>query len=467
MIPIPLAEIAAAAGALAPDGERITSSELVTGVVTDNRQVQSGNIFVAIAGERINGNNFAADALNRGAVAVLSSEPAQAQVSPGRLLVVPEPIPAVGKIARYALAAVRKVSQPDVVAITGSVGKTTTKDLLATLLASRGPIIAPPGSFNNELGLPLTVLRADADTRTLVLEMGADHIGNLDYLTSIAPPNISVVLAVARAHLGEFGGIDNVARAKQELVTNTPETGTVVLNLDDPRVAAMASSARARIWHFSASGNPEADVFATEVAVDDTARASFILHTPHGIASVKLQLVGQHHVANALAAAAVADLLGIDIAEIAEKLSVSGPASAHRMDVKKLGAYTVIDDSYNANPDSMRAALDATAKLAGGNRKIAVLGSMLELGADSATEHEALGQHVVQSGVSVLIGVGTEMCAAIAAAEADGVAAHYCETAADATALLTSILRPSDVILLKGSHGSGVWQVADALAKES
>ncbi|MDO5025576.1 MAG: UDP-N-acetylmuramoyl-tripeptide--D-alanyl-D-alanine ligase [Trueperella sp.] len=467
MIPIPLADIARAAAALAPDGTPITSAVPVTGVVTDNRQVERGNIFVAIAGERVNGNKFAADALNRGAAAVLSSEPLQAQIPADRLLVVPEPVAAVGKIARYVLAEVRKVAQPDVVAITGSVGKTTTKDLLATLLAGRGPIIAPPGSFNNELGLPLTVLRTDAATRTLVLEMGADHIGNLDYLTAIAPPNISVVLAVARAHLGEFGGIENVARAKQELVTNTPADGTVVLNLDDPRVAAMASAAQAQVRYFSATGNPDAAIRATEVAVDAAARASFILHTPHGVAPVQLQLVGEHHVSNALAAAAVADILGIDIAEIAEKLSASGPASAHRMDVKALGECTVVDDSYNANPDSMRAALAATAKLAAGHRQIAVLGSMLELGADTLAEHEALGRYVAQSGISVLIGVGEQMQAATAIAETSGVEVHNCETAPDATALLTSILHPGDVILLKGSHGSGVWQIADALAKES
>ncbi|MFC2267555.1 MAG: Mur ligase family protein, partial [Peptidiphaga sp.] len=260
MIPVKLAAVAEDCGGRfhRRAGTAVTD-EAVRGLETDTRRLSEGEVFAAIKGERVDGASLAGQALAAGAVAVVTADPQAASASgapPERLVVVDDVQAAVGRLAAANLERARRTGNPDlrVVAVTGSVGKTTTKDLLAGLLSSRGPVVAPPGSFNNELGLPLTVLRTGADTASLVLEMGADHVGNIDYLTSIAPPDVSAVLAVARAHLGEFGGIDNVARAKSELVSGTREGGTVVLNADDERVAAMASKARGPVVTFSAAG---------------------------------------------------------------------------------------------------------------------------------------------------------------------------------------------------------------------
>jgi UDP-N-acetylmuramoyl-tripeptide--D-alanyl-D-alanine ligase len=471
MIPVTLAQVVAdcnaiSAGEIPPEiaGEQISS------LTVDTRTVSAGAVFAAIKGARVNGSELAGAALSAGARAVITAEPAVAVDSgadPARVIAVDDVETAIGALARANLERVRRTGNPDlkVVAVTGSVGKTTVKDLLAALLEERGPIIAPPGSFNNELGLPITVLRADADTATLVLEMGADHVGNIDYLTSIAAPDAAAVLIVARAHLGEFGGIDNVALAKSELVRGTREGGTVVLNADDPRVADMARFARGPVITFSASGR--GDVAARDVEVGPDGRASFTLVTPSGEAAVKLRLVGEHHVANALAAAAIAHSLGIATPRIASTLSAIGPASPHRMDVFDTDGVTVIDDSYNANPDSMRAGLTALERLGQGRRKIAVLGEMLELGEASAAEHEAIGVFAASVGVEHLVTMGGEAQPLAAAASGEGLTVAEAAGPEGALTALTAILAPGDVVLLKGSHGSGVWKVADSMREES
>ena len=433
MIPVKLAAVAEDCGGRfhRRAGTAVTD-EAVRGLETDTRRLSEGEVFAAIKGERVDGASLAGQALAAGAVAVVTADPQAASASgapPERLVVVDDVQAAVGRLAAANLERARRTGNPDlrVVAVTGSVGKTTTKDLLAGLLSSRGPVVAPPGSFNNELGLPLTVLRTGADTASLVLEMGADHVGNIDYLTSIAPPDVSAVLAVARAHLGEFGGIDNVARAKSELVSGTREGGTVVLNADDERVAAMASK---------------------------------------GAWPVTLRLVGEHHVANALAAAAVARALGVDPRQAASALGRHGAASPHRMDVFEAGGATVIDDAYNANPDSMRAGLRGLERIGAGRRKLAVLGEMLELGGESEAEHASLGEEVGRAGVSLLACLPGTRALSQAAADA-GVGVHDAPDAADALAWLRATLAPGDAVLLKGSHGSGVWRIADALREET
>ncbi|MPV37086.1 UDP-N-acetylmuramoyl-tripeptide--D-alanyl-D-alanine ligase, partial [Georgenia subflava] len=412
MITMTLAEVAAATGGhpAAPVGDGAPD---VTGeVVADSRQAGPGALFAAFVGERVDGHDFVVGALDAGAAGALVSRPEQvilAGADAARLVVVDDVAAALGALARHVLAELRRRRDPadplHVVAVTGSFGKTTTKDLLAGLVAPLGERIAPPGSFNNEIGLPLTVLRARESTRTLVLEMGADRVGNLDYLTSVAPPDVAVVLAVGRAHLGEFGGIDNVARAKSELVAGLVPAGTAVLNADDPRVMAMAGLAPGRVLTFGL--DESADVRATGVTVDDRGRAAFELHTPAGTADVALALVGEHHVHNALAATAVALHLGVDLAAVATALAGAGAASPHRMDVRERSdGVTVIDDSYNANPDSVRAGLRALVGMAGGRRTVAVLGEMLELGTDSAAEHAAVGAEAARLGVDIVLAVG-------------------------------------------------------------
>ncbi len=465
MIPVTLAQLARDC-----DGQVVgTPTTEIRDLTTDTRAITSGAIFAAIKGARVDGASLAGEALQKGASAILTSDPVTAVAcgaKPEDVVVVDDVQAAIGKLARENLRRVRESGNPDVkvVAVTGSVGKTTTKDLLAALLAERGPIIAPPGSFNNELGLPLTVLRADETTATLVLEMGADHIGNIDYLTSIARPDAAAVLIVARAHLGEFGGIENVALAKSELVTGTAPGGPVILNADDSRVAAMAELAAGPVTTFSRFAH--ADVRACDIRLDDTGRASFTLVTPVGEAPVALQLVGEHHVTNALAAASISLALGIELDHIAQVLSTTGPASPHRMDVRDLRGITMIDDAYNGNPDSMRAGIAALARLGNGRRKIAVLGAMLELGDESASEHAALAPVLQQAGIDLLICVGGGVEALSDAATAQDIDVVNTATSDEALALLDTVLVTGDVVLLKGSNGSGVWKIADALVGE-
>lgn len=475
--------IAASQAADTPSAE-LPAQVIIRGVVTDNRAVKEGDLFVAIAGERVDGNTFAGDALKRGAAGVMTEDASAALAAgadPQRLIVVDNVYAALGNLAREQLKLVRKHGRKDftVIAVTGSVGKTTTKDLLGALLAQRGSAIVPPGSFNNELGLPLTVLRADETTATLILEMGAGARGDLAYLTSIAPPDISIVLIVARAHLGFMGGIEAVAKAKQELVEHTREGGIVVLNADDKRVTAMslAAPARTRVKYFSAhtqalpsetesihSGiEQHADLYASDITLDTEGHASFTLHAPNGNTSVTLALVGEHHVTNALAAASVAYELGVSLSEIARILNQTGPISEHRMNVTKHHDVTLIDDSYNANPDSVRAGIDAAVHIAAGRRVVAVLGQMAELGEVSAQEHLALGEYASAAGIDRLVAVGDGVENLIEGAREAGIAEaeHICLD--EAARFVQSIIASGDVILVKGSHSSGVWCVADAL----
>ncbi|MCF2705684.1 UDP-N-acetylmuramoyl-tripeptide--D-alanyl-D-alanine ligase [Arcanobacterium haemolyticum] len=463
MIPVTLAELAGDANAhVAAHG-----AEIVGGVSTDTRTLRAGDVFVAIQGERVDGASLAGKALDAGACAVLTSNPDVAIASGAtedRLVVVDDVIRALGDIARGNLVRARQAN-PDlqVVAVTGSVGKTTTKDLLADVLAERGPIIAPPGSFNNELGLPLTVLRADGSTATLVLEMGADHIGNISYLTRIAPPDLGVVLIVARAHLGEFGGIENVAKAKSEMVTGVRDGGSVVLNADDERVVAMAGLASGSVRTFSAAGDSSADVWASDVTIDDDGHASFLLHSDGTSEPVHLGLIGAHHVGNALAAASVARELGLPLSHIARTLSHASPASPHRMAVSDYAGMRIIDDSYNANPDSMRAGISGLGVLGHGRRRVAVLGTMLELGEASDHEHAALAPLLQEAGVDILLCVGEGTASLSSASRELGIETHDATDWTSALAILDTVSRSGDVILLKGSNGSGVWKIADAL----
>ena len=481
MLPTTLDRVAAQAGGTmygeAEAGAESAAEVSVLGVTSDSRKVTPGDLFVAIAGERVDGNTLATQALCAGAVAVMSQDPqaaVAAGAAPARVIAVADVYQALGRLAHAQLEQLRALpeSKLKVVAVTGSVGKTTTKDLLREVLSARGPIIAPPGSFNNELGMPLTVLRANADTATLVLEMGTGNPGDLAYLTDIAEPDVAIELIVARAHLGFLGGIDAVAAEKQVLVERTREDGAVILNGDDPRVAAMSAAARGPVTYFSTRGHNlengrEAGVYATDISVDSGGHPHFTLHTPEGTAPVALALVGEHNVHNALACAGAAHALGIPIAQVAQVLSDSGPGSAHRMAVHELGCITLIDDSYNANPDSMRAGISAAMHIGAGRPVIALLGEMAELGDHSLAEHRALGKYLGQSGLQALVAVASDesdvMEQLAQAAQESGVKRVQLTTSDDAERFLQSFLAPGAVVFIKGSHCSGVWQIAESL----
>ncbi len=491
MIALTVAEVAdIVGGTLADISPAEAARTVITGTVEfDSRAVGSGSLFLALPGARSDGHDHAAAAVAAGAVAVLAARP----VGVPAIVVQPQAgdvsasvlehdrdgsgaavLAALGKLA--AAVAARLVADGlTIIGVTGSSGKTSTKDLLAAVLAPLGQVIAPPGSFNNELGHPWTVLRATEDTDFLVLEMSARHPGNIAALAAIAPPGIAVVLNVGTAHLGEFGSREIIAQTKSELPQAVPASGVVVLNVDDTAVAAMANQTAARVVRVSRTSGA-ADVWATDVILDDLARARFTLH--HGDAEpvpVQLAVFGDHQVSNALCAAAVAFECGATGAQVAAALAAAGPTSPSRMDVvTRADGVTVINDAYNANPDSMRAGLQALAWMArpesGGRRRRswAVLGEMAELGDDTISEHDRIGRLVVRLDVSrlVVVGTGRALGAMHQGAVMEGswgAEATRVDDADAALALLRAELGPGDVVLVKASNSAGLAALARSL----
>ncbi|WP_432954770.1 UDP-N-acetylmuramoyl-tripeptide--D-alanyl-D-alanine ligase [Micromonospora haikouensis] len=459
MIPLTLAEVAEAVGG------RLVAAEptaRVTGPVEfDSRKAGPGALFVAFPGEKVDGHDYAAAAVAAGAVAVLGTR----EVPGVPMVLVGDALDAMGRLAR---AVVDRLPALTVIGLTGSSGKTTTKDLIAQLTARLGPTVAPPGSFNNELGHPWTALQADADTRFLVLEKGARGVGHVRYLCEVVPPRISVVLNVGVAHLGEFGSVENIALAKGELVESLPADGLAVLNADDPLVDAMAARTAARVVRYGEAAH--ADVRAVDVTLDGRGRAAYTLVTPEGSAAVRLGLTGRHQVSNSLAAAAVARELGMPLAELAAALGELGLVSTRRMDVfERPDGVTVIDDSYNANPASTAVALRALAGMRGAGRAVAVLGYMAELGEYERQGHLEVGRLAAELGVDRLLVVGEPAApiheGATAVEDWGGKSVLLTDQAA-AVEVLRSELRAGDVVLVKGSRYR-TWEVADALRADA
>ncbi|MCX5334795.1 MULTISPECIES: UDP-N-acetylmuramoyl-tripeptide--D-alanyl-D-alanine ligase [unclassified Streptomyces] len=456
MIALSLAEIASVVGGQTHDIP--DPSVQVTGsVVRDSREVEPGSLFVAFVGERVDGHDFAEQVVASGAVAVLASRPVGVPA-----IVVDDVQKALGALARHV---VRRLGAT-LVALTGSAGKTSTKDLIAQVLQRKAPTVWTPGSLNNEIGLPLTALSATDETRFLVLEMGARGVGHIRYLTDLTPPKIGLVLNVGTAHIGEFGGREQIAQAKGEIVEGLPEDGTAVLNADDPLVRAMASRTKAKVILFGESD--EADVRAENVRLTDTGQPSFRLRTPSGASDVTMRLYGEHHVSNALAAAAVAHELGMSAEEIATALSEAGSLSRWRMEVtERPDGVTVVNDAYNANPESMRAALRALAAMGRGRRTWAVLGKMAELGDEALAEHDAVGRLAVRLNVSKLVAVGGREASWLQLGAYNegswGEESVHVSDAQAAVDLLRSQLRPGDVVLVKASRSVGLESVATAL----
>ncbi|OLF05446.1 UDP-N-acetylmuramoyl-tripeptide--D-alanyl-D-alanine ligase [Actinophytocola xinjiangensis] len=480
MIPLTLAEVAAATGGRT---HRAEGAEVVTGTVEfDSRQVGPGGLFVALPGERVDGHDYAATALARGAVAVLAAREVD-----GPAVIVPPAGDAhersvaltgdtdgsgaavLAGLAALARTVVDRLAAGGltVVGVTGSSGKTSTKDLIAQVLEPMGATVAPPGSFNNELGHPWTALRADAGTRHLVLELSARGPGHIRALCETAPPRIGVVLNVGSAHLGEFGSREGIARTKGELAEALPADGVAVLNADDPLVAAMAERTNARVVLVGQS--ERADVRAVDVTLDDHARATFTLVTAAGTVPVTLALHGGHHVGNALSAAAVALELGAGPDEVARRLGAARRRSERRMDVTtRADGVTVVNDSYNANPESVGAALRTLARMAdGGQRRTwAVLGVMGELGDSGEEEHEGVGRLAARVGVDRVVAVDEQAGGIERGARLEGFDGEEPVLVPDvhaAIALLTEQLRPGDVVLVKASKVAALWRVADAL----
>ena len=499
MIDMTLARIAEITGGrLSPEAD---PDARVTGFVEfDSRKIGPGGLFVAFPGARVDGHDYVDKAAQAGAVAALTTKEV------GSPAVIVEKLPpregdnsdlaandpdgsaagVVDGMSKLAAAVARELSDEHgltIVGVTGSAGKTSTKDLIAAVLSRAGETVAPPGSFNNEIGHPYTVLRCTEDTDFLVAEMSARGIGHIAHLATIAPPKIGVVLNVGSAHIGEFGSRENIAIAKGELVEALPEDGVAVLNADDDLVAGMAPRTAARVVTFSETGNTKADYYATDVELDAVARASFTMHTPNGSPQrVELGVFGAHQVGNALAAAAVGVELGVDEVTVAKALSSAHSVSVNRMDVNtRADGVTVINDAYNANPESMRAAIAAlgyTAAARPGVRSVAVLGEMGELGPDAVEQHALLADELARYRVTHLVAVGDSapMAALHERAVANGInATTVSDTEAAAQAVGALLASPPagednwheradrDVVLVKASNAARLWVVAEAL----
>ncbi len=466
-----------------PGGERTSASAsstpdaaVVAGpdVVIDSRLATRGCLFVALPGERVDGHDFTDAAAAKGAVAALVTRPTVADLVH---IEVADAAQALADLAREQTARLKPGLK--VVGITGSAGKTSTKDLLAQVLETAGPTVSPQGSFNNEIGVPLTALQANGDTRFLVSEMGARGQGHIASLCHLVSPDIGVVVNVGSAHLGEFGTVASIVRAKGELIEALPKDGWAVLNADDELVASMVGRAKGRVAWFSTHGRPTQDgavrVWATDIESGPVEQYSFVLNTDRGVESapVHLQVTGGHMVSNALAAAAAALTLDLGLKEVAAALTAATTRSRWRMEVRRRSdGVIVVNDAYNANPDSMRVAITTAANLVRQARAthpraqlFAVLGDMLELGEDAPSHHLTAGRHAADCGAGLVLAVGEFAGEIVSGAQAGGADAVHLDSRDEAIGYLAG-LRPGDVVLVKASRGVGLETVAERVLGE-
>jgi UDP-N-acetylmuramoyl-tripeptide--D-alanyl-D-alanine ligase len=431
-------------------------------VETDSRLVTPGSIFFALPGEVTDGHLFAPEAVSAGAALVVVERELELAVPQ---LVVADGVVGLADLARHVVARVRALGGLRVVGITGSNGKTTTKNLLRAILEAEGTTVAPQGSFNNQVGAPISMLRIDEATKYLIVEMGASGAGEIARLVSIATPDVAVVLKVGLAHAGEFGGIEATQRAKAELVTDLPSDAVAVLNADDPRVAIMTEQTAARVVFFGLSAGSELraeDLHATATGT------RFSLAVDGERYDVRLRILGEHHVSNALAAIAAARELGVPVERAISAVETVPRAERWRMEVLDPGnGIVVINDAYNASPDSTAAALKTLAQIvAPGQRSVAVLGEMAELGEYAAEEHDRIGRLAVRLNIGKLYVIGERARHIHAAAGLEGswdgesVLVPDIDRAYD---LLREELRPGDVVLVKSSKSAGLRFLGDRL----
>ncbi|RLP78062.1 UDP-N-acetylmuramoyl-tripeptide--D-alanyl-D-alanine ligase [Mycetocola tolaasinivorans] len=445
----------------------LSATDTVSGLVdTDSRQITPGDIFVAKPGEHTDGHNFVGIARAAGAVLALVEHTVEEDIAQ---IVVPDVVVAIADLARAVVARVRAEGNLRVIGITGSNGKTTTKNMLAAILSAQAETVAPRASFNNHVGAPLTILRTTFDTRFLIIEMGASHVGDIARLVSIAKPDIGIVLKVGLAHAGEFGGVERTVLAKSEMVTPLTENDVAILNADDYRVIGMAELTRAAVRTFAVDGDNAtfraADVRSTRTGTDFTlVDAAGAEHPVH------LRILGEHHVYNALAALSAADALGIATADAIAALGTLERAERWRMEV--LGGrddVTIINDAYNASPDSMAAAIRTLAQITPRDRRtVAVLGVMTELGELAGDEYDRIALQLVRLNISQLVVVGAEArrlhITAINEGSWDGESV-YCEEADAAFEYLSTAIRPGDTVLVKSSNSAGLRLLGDRLGE--
>lgn len=463
MDPLTLEQIARDTNGALLQGDPAT---VVRGVSTDSRTVEPGQLFVPLVGERFDGHAFIGDALSRGAASVLVNDgrplPQNAPHTAG-VVAVDDTLQA---LQRLAAAQRRRMTAGRVVAVTGSTGKTTTKDMMAAIFASRHRVVHTRGNFNNEIGLPLTLLDADRDTEVLVVEMGMRGPGEILSLAAIARPQVGVITNVSPVHLERLGSIDNIAAAKRELIEALPADGVAVLNGDDPLVRAMADHARGSVLLYGMQ--PDNDVRATAVVGHGEAGSRFALQYRDRSTTIKLPIPGLHNVMNALAAAGAAFALGLTADDVARGLvQIGRHRSPMRMEITTTpGGVRVINDAYNAGPASMAAALELLSTMTGG-RRIAVLGDMLELGPISRQSHADVGRDAARLGIDALVAVGDYASTMITAAVGAGMSAARtigCRDSAEAAEVVRRLVEPGDIVLIKASRGIRLEQVAHSLA---
>ena len=464
MIRATSSELASVLGAkLIGDG----SIEVTGSVETDSRLVGQGSLLIAKPGEQADGHDFVSDAKQNGAVLAIVQKPVDVDIAQ---LVVGDSVEALGILAAWLIKTLKSKGKLKVIGITGSNGKTTTKNMLRGILSQLGKTIAPIESFNNKVGAPISILRADLDTEFLVVEMGAEGLGSIAYLAKIASPDIGVILKVGMAHAGEFGGIENTALIKGELAEAMADDGQLVLNADDGMVSEMKNRTKAKVHFFGT--NSEAEFSATEFTLTKTG-TSFDLKWPDGeITTVALRILGEHHIMNALAAATVASLLGATKSQIVGALESIELAERWRMQrLVRSDWVTIINDAYNASPDSMKAALQTLAQLGKmGSKTIAVLGEMAELGEYSIHEHDSIGRLVVRYNIDqlVVVGAGAKLIHMGASQEGswDGESQFFLSIA-EALDYLRGILADGDTVLVKSSKSANLRFLGDDLMEQS
>lgn len=437
-------------------GKLMAPSETVVSMppVLDSRKSVQGSLFLALRGTNADGHDFARDAISRGASLVMGSRDLEVPC-----IVVPDVAKALGLLAHHVRETLKTLV---VIAITGSQGKTTTKDLLAGVLTLSGNTIATEQSLNNELGLPLTLLRCDERTQFCIVEMGARHEGDISSLCAIAEPNIGVVLNVGKAHVGEFGSREVIAGTKSELVRSLTSDGVAILGRYDSYTLEMVKLAKSRVITFGQNG--DAQVRATDIDMRE-GRAHFDLVTPVGREAVALRLVGEHQISNALAAAAVCTALNIPIDVIASGLSTADMPSRMRMEIHELPDLLLIDDSYNANPESTIAALKTLALFAQerGGQSWAFLGKMHELGENSQIEHAQVGEVAGGLGIDHLVCVGTSEYS-LKSTQFPEIQVHVCGSKSEAEEL-SQYFSPGDVVLIKGSRAEKMEELTKRLSE--
>jgi UDP-N-acetylmuramoyl-tripeptide--D-alanyl-D-alanine ligase len=466
MIPMTIEEIAKAISA---EIKNLDSSLKVTGkIVIDSRKVSKGDLFVAINGAKVNGHDFCDVAIKQGAVAVVTAKEISGiptlLVSNGNFTSqdVDQPtVIALGKLANYLLTKLPNLWK---VAVTGSSGKTTTKDLLADLGRLIGPTVAPKGSFNNEIGLPQTVLECDENTRVLILEMGARRVGNIKHLCEIAKPDTSILLNIGTAHAEIFTSVEKILETKSEIIQCLSTADVAILNHED--VTFPRQKTNAQIVSFGLSGS---DVSAKNVILNEKAQAQYDLEYLGKTSQVKLKIVGSHQVSNSLAAAAAFLKKGIDIDLVAKTLSNSVAQSKWRMQIEvNKKNVTVINDAYNANPESMKSAIRTLKQIGAGKNTYAILGEMLELGELSISQHQEVAKLVQKLEIqnTIVIGSGAKSIYDFLSQNGYQGKLHYVENVEGAIAKAKEMMQPSDVVLVKASRSIGLERVANAIVSD-